>query len=186
MAELILVKHSAVVVDAAVAPKQWPLSDEGRRLCGPLATALRAHSPALLVSSEEPKAVETAQILAQRLRIETHTAPDLDEHRRPFIGRPEEFERSMQHFFAEPAERVFGEESAAEALARFSAAIEAVLAQEAGRAVAVVAHGTVIALYAAPMFGVGAGALWQRLQMPSFVVVDTERRRGLRVVDEVE
>ena len=43
-----------------------------------------------------------------------------------------------------------------------------------------------VALYAAPMFGFGAGALWQRLQMPSFVVVDTETKRGLRVVDEVE
>ena len=185
MAQLVLIKHSAVLVDAAVAPKQWPLSDEGRRLCRPLAAALRMHRLGLLVSSEEPKAIETAQIVAQRLRIETRTAPDLDEHRRPFVDRPAEFERLMQHFFAEPAQRVFGEESAGEALARFTAAIDAVLSSESERNAGIVAHGIVIALYAAPMFGVGAGALWQRLQMPSFVAVDTDAKRGLRIVDEI-
>jgi broad specificity phosphatase PhoE len=144
------------------------------------------HSPALLVSSEEPKAIETAQIVGERLRIETRTAPDLDEHRRPFVDRPEEFERLMQRFFAEPDQRVFGDESANEALARFAAAVDAAVGAQGAGNPAIVAHGTVISLYAAPLFGVGAGALWQRLQMPSFVVVDTEARRGLRIVDEVE
>ena len=186
MAQLVLIKHSAVVIDAAVPPKQWPLSDEGRRLCLPLSMALRMHKLGVLISSEEPKAIETAGIVAKRLRIETHTAPDLDEHRRPFVPTPAEFERLMEHFFAESAQRVFGEESADEALARFTAAIDAVIASEPERNVGIVAHGAVIALYAAPRFGVGAGALWQRLQVPSFVVVDTEEKRGLRVVDEVE
>ena len=186
MAQLVLIRHSAVVVDATVPPKQWRLSDEGRRLCRPLAAALRSHQLDVLVSSEETKAAETAQVVAQRLRIETRTAPDLDEHRRPFVDAPEEFERLMGLFFAEPERRVLGEESAAEVLARFTAAVEAVMAAESGRNTAIVAHGTVIALYAAPMFGVGAGALWQRMQSPSFVVVDTEERRGVRILDEVE
>jgi broad specificity phosphatase PhoE len=186
MAQLVLIKHSAVVVDATVPPREWPLSDDGRRLCRPLAAALRMHELGVLVSSEEPKAVETAELVARRLSIETRTATGLDEHRRPFIDTPDEFERLMERFFAEPDERVFGEESAAEALARFTAAIDAVLASEPNRNAGIVAHGTVIALYAAPMFDVGAGALWERLQMPSFVVVDTESRRGLRIVDEIE
>lgn len=181
-----LIKHSAVVIDKDVPPKQWPLSEEGQRLCRPLATALRTHALEVLVSSEEPKAVQTAELVARRLRIDTRTAPDLDEHRRPFVDTPGEFQRLMQLFFAEPDDRVFGEESASEALARFSAAVDAVLAQEAGRNVGIVAHGTVISLYAAPMFGIGAGALWERLQTPSFVVLDLESRRGLRIVDSVE
>jgi broad specificity phosphatase PhoE len=144
------------------------------------------HNLDVLVSSEEPKAVETAEMVAKRLRIASQTAPALDEHRRPFVPDPTEFERLMELFFAEPDQRVFGEESADEALARFTAAVQAVLASGPERNAGIVAHGTVIALYAAPMFGVGAGALWQRLQTPSFVVVDTDSERGLRVVDEVE
>jgi broad specificity phosphatase PhoE len=183
--QLVLIKHSAVVVDAAVPPKQWPLNDEGRRLCRPLATALRMHNLDVLVSSTEPKAIETADLVAQRLRIDWHTADDLDEHRRPF-AEPTAFEMSMEHFFAQPAQRIFGEESADEVQSRFRAAVDAVLAAEVDRNVGIVAHGTVIGLYAAAIFGIGAGALWQRLQSPSFVVVDTETHTGLRIVDEIE
>lgn len=186
MTQLILVKHAAVTVDAAVPPKQWALTDDGRRKSRSLANALRAHNPGVLVSSEEPKAIETAEVVAKRLRIDARTAPDLDEHRRPFVESPAEFERLMEHFFAEPQERVFGEESAAEALARFTAAVESMLAAEAERNVGIVAHGTVIALYAAPILGIGAGALWKRLQAPSFVVLDLKERRPLRIVDEIE
>jgi broad specificity phosphatase PhoE len=186
MAQLVLIKHSAVVVDAATAPKNWQLNDQGRRLCRALASSLRIHELGVLVSSEERKAVETAEIVAKHLAIDARTAPGLDEHRRPFVPAPAEFDRLMELFFAEPHDRAFGEESAEEAFARFAGAIDAVLASEPDRNVGIVAHGTVIALYAAPMFGVGAAALWERLQMPSFVVVDTEARHGLRVVDEVE
>ena len=186
MAQLVLIKHTAVVVDAAVPPKEWPISDEGRRLCRPLASALRMHEIGVLVSSEERKAVETAELLAKRLKIETRTAPDLDEHRRPFVERPADFERRMQLFFAEHDQRVFGEESADEALARFTAAVDAVLDSEPDRNVGIVGHGTVIALYAAPILGIGTGALWQRMQAPSFIVLDTEEQRVLRIMDEVE
>ena len=186
MAQIVLVRHASVVVDGAIEPKQWRLSDDGRRLCRPLASALRMHNLSVLVSSDEPKAIETAQIVSKRLRIETRVAPKLDEHRRPFVPDPAEFERLMEHFFAESAQRVFGDESADEALARFTAAVDAVLASEPDDNAGIVAHGAVIALYAAPIFGIGAGALWQRMQAPSFVVLDTEARRPLRIVDEVE
>ena len=186
MPQLVLIKHSAVVVDAALPPKEWRLSAEGRRLCRPLAAALRMHDLSLLVSSDETKAVETADLVSRRLRIEARTAPDLDEHRRPFVEHPEEFELRMDQFFAEPSRRVFGEESAEEAMARFSAAIDAVPTADAGRNTGVVAHGTVIALYAAPMLGIGAAALWQRLKSPSFVVIDTEAQRVTRIMDEIE
>jgi broad specificity phosphatase PhoE len=186
VSQLVLIRHSAVVVDAAIEPKQWRLSDQGRRLCRPLASALRMHEVGVLVSSEERKAIETAAIVARRLGIDTRTSPGLDEHRRSFVPDPAEFERLMEHFFAEPSERVFGDESADEALARFTAAVDAVLASEPDRNAGIVAHGTVIALYAAPVLGIGAAALWQRLQAPSFVVLDTDAGRVLRILDEVE
>ncbi len=184
MPQIALIKHSHVTVDAAIPPKHWPLSDEGRSLCRPLADALKMHNLDLLVSSDEPKAIETAQLVAARLRIETQTAPDLDEHRRPFV--PIGFEDTMKRFFAQPTERVFGEESANEARARFAEAINAVLRAQPDRTIGFVAHGTVIALYAAPYFHTGAAALWQRLQHPSFVLVDTDTGAALRIVDEIE
>ena len=184
MSQIALIKHSKVTLDPAIPPKQWSLSDDGRALCRSLADALKMHKLDLLVSSEERKAIETAELVAGRLHIETHTAPNLDEHRRPFV--PNGFEDTMDRFFAQPTERVFGEESANEARARFAEAINAVLRAYPGRTLGVVAHGTVIALYAAPHFHTGAAALWQRLQHPSFVLIDTDTGAALRIVDEIE
>ena len=135
-------------------------------------------------SQQQGTKVETAELLASRLRIETQTSDDLDEHRRPYLD--DGFDTAMLRLFAEPAERVFGEESANEARARFAEAVNAALRAHHERSLGIVAHGTVIALYAAPYFHTGAAALWKRLQHPSFVVLDTDTGTGLRVVDEVE
>jgi broad specificity phosphatase PhoE len=185
MASLILVRHSLVELDPALPPKQWRLTPEGRDLCRALAGALRTFKPQVLVSSDEPKATETAELLAGHLRLAWRGQPDLDEHRRPYAPA-EDFEASMQRFFASPDERVFGDESADEARARFAAALDSVLAQEPDRNVAVVSHATVIALYAAPLFHIGAAALWARLTNPSFVVIDRDTARGAAIIDDID
>ncbi len=185
MPSLILIKHSLATPDPDVPPKQWRLTSEGRDRCRKLATALRIFKPQVIVSSEEPKATETAELLAGRMKLTWHSEPGLDEHRRPYV--PEhEFQASMQRFFAAPDERGFGDESAMEAHDRFAAAIDAALAREPERNVAIVSHGTVIALYAAPYFQVGAAALWARLESPSFVVIDRETLRGAAIIDSLD
>lgn len=185
MAQLTFITHSLVTQDASVAPKEWPLNDEGRAACKQLASALRPLKLNLLISSVEPKAAETAELLAAALHINWQTAPGLDEHRRPY-AEPREFERLMGLFFGEPSQRVFGDESAEEARSRFAAAVDSVVGSNPGASLGIVSHGTVIALYAAPMFGIGAGALWERLRHPAFLVIDYETSTGQRIVDELD
>ena len=98
MPQIVLITHSEVIADPLAPPKQWVLSAEGRDLCRPLAIALRMHKLDLLISSDEPKAIETAQLIAARLRIDSETAVSLDEHRRPYLA--EGFEAAMERFFA--------------------------------------------------------------------------------------
>ena len=185
MSSLILIKHSLVQIDGDVPPEQWRLSAEGRTRCRKLASALRIFKPQVIVSSEEPKAVETGELLAHILKLDWRTASGLAEHQRPYL--PEhEFQTAMQRFFAAPDERGFGDESAEEAHRRFAAAVEAVIADQPARNVAIVSHGTVIALYAAPYFQVGTAALWNRLESPSFVVIDRGTMRGAAIIDSVE
>ena len=83
MARLILVRHSQVATDPAVPAKQWRLSQTGRDLCVPLAKALRPYTPEILLSSDEPKAIDTANLIAHQLGLTVHIAAGLDEHRRP-------------------------------------------------------------------------------------------------------
>jgi broad specificity phosphatase PhoE len=91
----------------------------------------------------------------------------------------------MRGFFASPADRVFGEESADECRTRFSAAIDAILSDEPAHNVAIVSHGTVISLYAAPFFNLQPIDLWQRIVWPSYLVIDTSTKQGVAIVESL-
>ena len=187
---LVLVKHSHVDVVPGRPPRTWELSDEGRRRAALLADRLAELDAARIVSSVEPKAVETAEIVAQRLGVPSATAPDLHEQLRetaPYLGR-EDFETAIAWLFDEPHRIVFGEESADHAADRFAAAVDAVAEDAAagGRDAIVVAHGTVIALYVSRVAGIDPFTLWQSLGLPSYVVLSRGARRQVEIVTSVE
>ncbi len=188
MPKLILVKHSLPEIIPARPARSWLLSETGRQRCHPLASKLAAHQPDVLVTSVEPKAVETGQIAAGLLGKPCETAPDLHEHDRsnvPF-GSQEQFRASVAEFFARPGELVFGAETADQAHQRFSQALAGVLEQYPGQNVVVVAHGTVITLFVTRAVGTEPFAFWQRLGLPSFVVLFVPEFDILSVVEEVE
>jgi broad specificity phosphatase PhoE len=184
---LILIKHSQPAIASDRPAAEWALSDAGRQRCGPLADALAVYAPGVIVSSEEPKAMETAALVAARLGVPHATAPGLHEHARrsaPYTTSAE-FGASAAALFARPGELVFGEETADEAHSRFSAATAAVMAQHPGQTVAIVAHGTVISLFAGRAAGLDPFTLWQRLGLPSFVVLSWPRVRVLSIMENV-
>src|SRR5207253_386486 len=73
MRKLILVKHAAPHVMPGVPPEKWRLSDKGKSSCATLAEAIRPDAPAVIVASEEPKAAETAELLAAALSVPFET-----------------------------------------------------------------------------------------------------------------
>lgn len=188
MPKLILVKHAAPVVTPGVPSEKWPLSADGRTRCGPLADAIRPFAPAAIVTSLEPKAAETGELLAERLGVSADTALGLHEHDRSNVPHlpTREFISLVELMFRKPGERVLGRESADEALARFERAVAAVLATRPGEDVAAVSHGTVIALLLARHGGGRPFELWRRMGLPSFAVVDLPAWRVERVVERVE
>jgi broad specificity phosphatase PhoE len=173
MRKLILIKHAAPEVVPGVPPEEWALSDRGRATCSPLAEAVRPHGPAVVVSSTEPKASETGQLLASLLGVPFETAPGLHEHDRSNVPHmpSREFISQMELFFRRPGERVLGRETADEAEARFREAVTRVLAAHPAGNVAVVSHGTVMALLVAKAAKQSAFRLWRELGLPSFVVL---------------
>jgi 2,3-bisphosphoglycerate-dependent phosphoglycerate mutase len=165
---VLLVRHSVPEVDPALATERWRLSDEGRRRCGPLADRLREHRPTAILSSTEPKMRETADLLGAELGLEVRESPALRETARRTVRwlEADEFQRAVKRLFEEPDEVVFGEESALDALERFSAAVDGL-----DERTVVVSGGTVISLYAAARTGEDAYELWSRLELPDLVVV---------------
>jgi 2,3-bisphosphoglycerate-dependent phosphoglycerate mutase len=187
MSKLILIKHAAPVVSPGVPPEKWVLSDEGKRRCAPLAEAIRPYAPAAVVSSLEPKAAETGELVAAQLAVAFEAAAGLHEHDRSNVPHMQsrEFISLVELFFRKPSERVLGNESADEALARFEQAVADVPSRYAGQTVAIVSHGTVLSLLLAKHGGGRAFELWRRMGLPSYAVIDLPAWRVERIVEKV-
>jgi broad specificity phosphatase PhoE len=187
MPKLALIKHSLPDVRPGAPPSSWPLSVEGRRRCQPLAMRLRPLELDRVFASREPKATETGRLLADALGLPFEVREGLHEHERerePFAPA-DEFGSRMRRLFERPNERVYGDESAQQALTRFSRAVDAAVAETPDQDLAIVAHGTVISLFSASRAAVDGFGLWQRLGLPSYVVLDSARWSLLEVVDMV-
>ena len=170
---MFFIKHAAPQIVAGVPPALWHLSADGKAACQALAARLAPHQPTLLFCSHELKAIETAALTAQHLGAKVQLAADLHEHDRtnaPYYATKEEFEDAVRRFFHLPDQLVFGAETANQARARFVRAADGIRAAHGDRAI-IVAHGTVITLYAAARLGVDEFEMWRRLQLPDVVQV---------------
>jgi len=173
---LILIKHSVPVVAIDLPPAQWVLATPGRIRCAALAQQLAGYDIAAIAASDEPKARETAEL------------HELHEHERSaadFYPAPGDFERAVRALFARPDELVFGQETASAARTRFTAAVRRHLTATPSGDLAVVAHGTVITLFAAAHATIEPFAFWQRLDLPSFVVLALPELRLIETVTDI-
>ena len=142
MRRLVLVKHSMPEIERDKPASAWKLGEVGRRRSELLAARLSEFSPEVIWSSSEPKAIETGQIVADEFSVPVEIADGLEEHHRdnvPFLSK-EVFEEAVERFFRCPDRLVLGTETAEQARARFTAAIDKVV--DAGQKDSiVVAHG---------------------------------------------
>ena len=186
--KLILIKHASPQVDPALPPEQWPLSEEGKVRCETLAQQVGAYSPGVVVCSEEMKAAETGRIVAERLGVPHRTAPDLHEHDRSNVPqlRSAEFISMIELLFRRRGERVLGNETAVAALSRFRSALDEVLAEQPEGNVAVVSHGTVIALLLEKLDRTRKGFdVWRAMKNPSLAVLRVPEMTVEQVVNAV-
>jgi broad specificity phosphatase PhoE len=186
--KLILVRHSLPEMVAGVPASQWWLSVEGRRRCEKLAERLVAYNLAAVVASEEPKAVETGQTVADALGLSFETAPGLHEHERGVvrdIGGREEFGARVVRFFEHPGELVLGCETADQAHARFTAAVARVLEKHPVGNLALVSHGTVMTLFIARANHFDPSPFWKSLGLPAFAILALPGFDLLQVVRHV-
>ncbi len=191
--ELVLVRHAPTTPVPGAAAATWRLAPGAMELTAALAMALvgvrlaasggSMGSIDAVVSSHEPKALATARTLSLVLGVPTTTGTDLEEHHRddvPFMPEAE-FLRTVKRFFGRPDVLVFGSETAREAEARFRRGVADALASRPGKRVAVVSHGTVLALALAGANGLEPFGLWQSLKLPEAIVV----RHDLTIVERL-
>ena len=173
---LILVKHSLPTIVENVPAQEWKLSDEGRARAQQLAARLSQYQPEVIVSSVEPKAKETAEIIARKHNLVLQIVEGLHEHDRSQVAYlpKDELQAAVSEFFEKPDMLVFGSETADECHARFEQAVQSVLSNYADKNIVIVSHGTVISLFASRLTGTSDLLLWNELGLPSFLVIDVQ------------
>lgn len=181
MGRLFLVRHARPVVDPARPPSEWDLDPAGVPLLEQFAGLPHWASACRIVSSAEPKASQTAAHIAGRHRLPPpETVGALGELRKgSFVANHAEV---VVRAFRQPEKPAAdGWETAADALARFSGAIDRLIESARGRDLVVVSHGIVLSLYLSRLQGQSRVDPddWARIRMPDYCVVDTA---GMRVV----
>jgi broad specificity phosphatase PhoE len=137
--------HPQVRIDPAVPVPRWGLSDIGRARVEALAAQSWIERFRRVVSSDEQKAIETADILAAALGLRTEVLPSLHENDRSATGflPPPEFEATADLFFRHPDESVRGWERAADAQARILGGVMRALASAPDSPAIFTGHGGV-------------------------------------------
>lgn len=168
-----LVRHGATSIDPETPPHLWKLSNEGRDAVGELAKQLEGWRASAVVCSPEPKARETAQLIAahDNIRIDE----DLREQglgQIPFLSA-EAFDKAITQFFDTPDVAVLGSESASAAAQRMDRTLRRI---ERAPAI-VVSHGRIISAYVSALLGVHGLEIWRALKMPDVLLVHPTTRR---------
>lgn len=188
MRKIILIKHARPLVQEDVPSHDWGLSEEGRSAANRLAEELKEFEPSIVLSSEEPKAAQTAQILCDVLDKPLKLEPGLAEHDRENVPMmaSREFISLMALFFKQNTRLVLGRETAAQATRRITSTVDNQLLAHPEGNVAMVTHGTVLALLLADRARVDPFQTWRRMALPSYAVFSVPEWDLEKIIDRME
>ena len=189
MTSVFFITHPEIVVDSLIPVPQWRLSPRGVARVQRMLEQAWVAEIGYIVTSEERKVVDTAELLAGHLALSYVTRADLGENDRSATGYlpREEFEATADLFFAHPDRSVRGWEPARDAQARIVGAIDGILEGAPPVNMAVIAHGGVGALLLCRLKGVPISrAEGARRSGGNFFVFRRDDRslmQGLRPID---
>lgn len=176
--QMLLIRHAAVDIDRAIPSTAWRLSEDGRLATRRLAQQLSHLEIDQILTSHEPKAIQTGVELASVWRVSAQVFFNLHEHERKdnaFVADQGAWREMVARFLTERERVVFGEESAIQAAKRLESAIQSARRQYPLQKLAFVTHGRILtAFLALHNPALDAVAFWQQLSMPAAVLLNAE------------
>lgn len=176
MNHLILVRHSISKPQSDQSPHDWRLTAEGEARCLQLAGQLQGYQPTHFYSSDEPKAITTANLLMQGLgqeskALQTHANfRETARNHAPFFDDPADFKNAIREAMSNPEALIYGEETFTDALKRFSQAVTRVMEAHPDQTTVIVSHGTILSLYIAQQTNQDSFTVWSSLDMPAYAI----------------
>lgn len=139
------ITHPEVLIDPLVPVPQWGLSDTGRQRAEAFGARDLLPAGALFVASDEVKALELANILANASNGQVLSDAAFGENDRSSTGflPADEFEAMADRFFAEPARSAEGWERASDAQYRIVSAVTGMHARYPETPLVFCGHGAV-------------------------------------------
>jgi broad specificity phosphatase PhoE len=173
VAPLTYVRHAMPTVEDGVDPADWHLADATRDHVRAWADRLEVGERiGALVASTEPKAIETAEAIADRWSAAVATDARLREATRPWIGTGY---RALAHRYlrGEPLDAWEPHEAVA---ARVAAAVADAHAAASGEPVVIVGHGLALSIHLGDRLGADFDpeTFWSRLAFPDAWALDGE------------
>jgi broad specificity phosphatase PhoE len=171
--KLVLVRHSTPEIVQGVPASGWRLSADGKIAAAALAPRLRPFNASAIWSSPEPKALETAEIVAEALDLPIRPTPDLREHDRTSLGFIDKatLEAGVERLLRSDDDLVFGDETARSVFAR----MERALLRGDGENLLAVTHGTAAAIFVSRISGIDSVEFWRSLRTPAAIVLSGDR-----------
>ncbi|MHA1930155.1 MAG: histidine phosphatase family protein [Candidatus Thorarchaeota archaeon] len=167
VSELVLLRHAEPHVEIADVPSKWGVSKEGKAQAIKLAFSGVFNDIDLIISSDEPKAYQTADMIALRQKQSVIRNPLFDELNRDggFYLSSSQYKLAVQTILQDYSFRVDGWETAASALSRFKRGIDQVLAEHSSKRVLIISHGIVLTMYFSELLGNSDNMLVQELNL---------------------
>ncbi|HDL49315.1 MAG TPA: hypothetical protein ENH33_05070 [Actinobacteria bacterium] len=169
MTGLLLIRHAVPTVESGVPAAEWSLSPEGREAARVLAERIDAGSCRNIATSDEVKAVETAEAVAAKAGGVIVVDSRLREASRPWTR--DGYEVAARRWLV--GDGPDGWEPRRLVVERMSEAIGDSLVLGGSTSV-VVSHGLAIAAFVAAVAGVDPVRFWSDLRFPDAWWVDSE------------
>jgi len=170
-APITYVRHAMPAVEDGVNPADWHLDDATRQHVRAWADRLEVgEGIGALVTSTEPKAIETAEAIAERWGSTIVTDDRVREAIRPWIGTGY---RAMAHRYLR-GEALEGWEAHEDVAARMAAAVTDATQAAAGAPVVIVSHGLALSIHLGDRLGTefDPETFWSRLAFPDAWALD--------------
>ncbi|MDQ0455361.1 histidine phosphatase family protein [Rhizobium paknamense] len=150
------ITHPQVRIDPQVPVPQWGLSERGRQRCFKAMRQDWVMRLGRIVTSDETKAIETAEIFGRACGVRPEIVAGMHENDRSATGflPPEAFEAAADQFFTHPNESFRGWETAEAAQMRIVRAVQGVLEHhDPALPLAFIGHGGVGTLLKCALLG---------------------------------